>query len=76
MDASVPNPRLVDPSRGNQGKERDKRTRWCIVREDRNQPGALSRWYEFYYDVVKEGQFTLQIQKLHDKYGHSSYLIR
>ncbi|KAI0866422.1 putative cytochrome P450 [Xylaria cubensis] len=30
---------------------------------------AISKWYEFYYDVVKRGQFTFQIQKLHKKYG-------
>lgn len=30
---------------------------------------ALSKWYEFYYDVVLKGQFTFQIQDLHKKYG-------
>ena len=30
---------------------------------------ALTKWYEFYYDVVAQGQFTFQIQKLHKKYG-------
>jgi amino acid permease len=30
---------------------------------------ALSNWYEFYYDVLQQGQFTAHIQKLHDKYG-------
>ena len=30
---------------------------------------ALSRWYEFYYEVVKKGQFSFHIQKLHQKYG-------
>lgn len=30
---------------------------------------ALSNWYEFYYDVVREGQFTWQVQKLHREYG-------
>ncbi|SPO05572.1 related to cytochrome P450 CYP3/CYP5/CYP6/CYP9 subfamilies [Cephalotrichum gorgonifer] len=30
---------------------------------------ALSNWYEFYYDVIREGDFTWQIKKLHEKYG-------
>ncbi|KAE8548914.1 hypothetical protein EYB25_009297 [Talaromyces marneffei] len=30
---------------------------------------ALSNWYEFYFDVLQQGQFTAHIQKLHDKYG-------
>jgi hypothetical protein len=30
---------------------------------------AASKWYEFYYDVVKRGQFTFQIQRMHEKYG-------
>ncbi|GAP90688.2 putative cytochrome P450 [Rosellinia necatrix] len=30
---------------------------------------AISKWYEFYYDVVLRGQFTFQIQKMHRKYG-------
>ncbi|SPQ25754.1 5cb44c17-3a3f-4ee3-b57f-18f095ecc721 [Thermothielavioides terrestris] len=30
---------------------------------------ALSNWYEFYYDVVRQGEFTWQIQKLHKRYG-------
>jgi hypothetical protein len=30
---------------------------------------ALSRWYEFYYDVILRGQFTFHIQKLHKIYG-------
>jgi hypothetical protein len=33
---------------------------------------ALTSWYEFYYDVVKGGQFTFHIQDLHRKYGKSS----
>lgn len=31
---------------------------------------ALSNWYEFYWDVVQQGQFTPQIQKLHLQYGN------
>lgn len=30
---------------------------------------ALSNWYEFYYDVLKDGDFTWQIKRLHMKYG-------
>lgn len=30
---------------------------------------ALSRWYEFYYEVVLRGQFTFHIAELHKKYG-------
>nr|A0A1B4XBH0.1 RecName: Full=Cytochrome P450 monooxygenase sdnE; AltName: Full=Sordarin/hypoxysordarin biosynthesis cluster protein E [Sordaria araneosa]BAV32149.1 cytochrome P450 monooxygenase [Sordaria araneosa] len=30
---------------------------------------ACSKWYEFYYDVILRGQFTFQIQRMHQKYG-------
>jgi hypothetical protein len=30
---------------------------------------ALTRWYEFYYEIVKQGQMTFHIQDLHKKYG-------
>jgi hypothetical protein len=30
---------------------------------------GLTKWYEFYYDVILQGKFTFQIQKLHKKYG-------
>ncbi|KAH8594643.1 cytochrome P450 monooxygenase [Bisporella sp. PMI_857] len=30
---------------------------------------ALTLWYEFYYDVVKTGQYMFEIQKMHHKYG-------
>ena len=30
---------------------------------------AISGWYEIYWDVVKSGQFTFQIQRWHEKYG-------
>ena len=32
---------------------------------------ALSRWYEFYYDVVLRGQFSNHITELHKIYGKS-----
>lgn len=30
---------------------------------------ALSKWYEFYYEVIKDGKFTFRIQELHKQYG-------
>ncbi|KAI9828093.1 MAG: hypothetical protein M1832_003620 [Thelocarpon impressellum] len=30
---------------------------------------ALTLWYEFYYDVVKRGQYTFKIKELHEQYG-------
>jgi hypothetical protein len=30
---------------------------------------AMSRWYEAYYDVIKDGQYTFKIADLHKKYG-------
>lgn len=30
---------------------------------------ALTFWYEFYYDVIKRGQYTWKIQDLHRQYG-------
>ena len=32
---------------------------------------ALTLWYEFYYDVVKRGQYTFEIEKMHKRYGQS-----
>lgn len=32
---------------------------------------ALTQWYEFYFNVIKPGQFTFHLQDLHDKYGRS-----
>lgn len=37
---------------------------------------ALSRWHEFYYEVVKKGQFTFVIQEYHKKYGERAPLNR
>ena len=37
---------------------------------------ALSNWYEFYYDVIREGEFTFHIQELHKKYGKTRRLPR
>ena len=30
---------------------------------------AATEWYEFYHQLVKNGQWGNQVQKLHDKYG-------
>ena len=30
---------------------------------------AVSYLYEFYYDVIKRGQYTWKIAELHEKYG-------
>lgn len=36
---------------------------------------ALSSWYEFYYDVLLQGSFTMKIQELHQQYGMNSMLF-
>lgn len=33
---------------------------------------ALTQWYEVYYDVYLNGQFTLHVKELHKKYGNLS----
>ena len=30
---------------------------------------AATLWYEFYYDVILQGQYTFKIKELHQKYG-------
>lgn len=30
---------------------------------------ALTRWYEFYFEIIKRGQFTSHISDLHKQYG-------
>ena len=30
---------------------------------------AISRWHEYYHEVVRKGQFTFVIQEYHKKYG-------
>lgn len=30
---------------------------------------ALTVWYEFYYDVLKRGQYLFEIRKMHEQYG-------
>jgi hypothetical protein len=36
---------------------------------------ALTQWYEFYWNVIKPGQFTFHLQDLHDKYGECQLLF-
>lgn len=31
---------------------------------------ALTRWYEAYYEIVLNGQYSFHIDELHDKYGN------
>jgi hypothetical protein len=37
---------------------------------------ALSKWYEFYCEVVLNGKFTFEIRRVHEKYGAASYLLQ
>lgn len=30
---------------------------------------AATRWYEFYYDVIKRGKYVYKIEEMHAKYG-------
>lgn len=30
---------------------------------------AISRWHEYYHEVVRKGQFTFVVQEYHKKYG-------
>ncbi|KAG8159002.1 hypothetical protein KVR01_011445 [Diaporthe batatas] len=30
---------------------------------------AVTRWYEAYYDIVKDGQYTFKIEQMHRQYG-------
>jgi hypothetical protein len=36
---------------------------------------AMSGVCEFYYDAIKQGQYFLQIEKMHAKYGTSSNAV-
>lgn len=35
---------------------------------------ALTSWYEFYYDVIKPGQYVWKIKALHAQYGWSAVI--
>lgn len=30
---------------------------------------AVTSWYELYYDVIHNGKYLFEIEKMHDKYG-------
>ena len=30
---------------------------------------AISLWYEFYFDIVKEGKYIWEIERMHKVYG-------
>lgn len=30
---------------------------------------ALTEWYESYWDIIKHGQYTFEIGRMHEKYG-------
>lgn len=30
---------------------------------------AVTLWYQFYYDVFHKGQYTWEIERMHEKYG-------
>jgi hypothetical protein len=34
---------------------------------------GLSKWYEFYYEVICVGKYTFHIQELHKQYGLSMH---
>ena len=36
---------------------------------------AITRYYEFYYDVWKDGQYTFKISKLHEVYGKTRLIF-
>jgi len=35
---------------------------------------ALTLWYEFYYDVIRNGKYLWEIEKMHEKYGRFTIL--
>ena len=37
---------------------------------------ALTSWYEFYHDIIHEGQFIWKLRDLHDHYGKSLTCLR
>jgi hypothetical protein len=36
---------------------------------------AITRYYEAYYDIVKNGQYTFKIAELHKTYGELNVLV-
>lgn len=37
---------------------------------------AISLWYEFYYDVIKTGEYVWEIEKMHKEYGQPALTPR
>lgn len=33
---------------------------------------SITYWYEFYYDIIRRGQYTFKLRELHEKYGQFS----
>lgn len=36
---------------------------------------ALTKWYEFYHDIVHKGCFIWKLEELHDRYGISPSVV-
>ena len=34
---------------------------------------ALTSWYEAYYDIIGKGSYIFEIEKMHRKYGETSF---
>ena len=37
---------------------------------------AATLWYETYFDVFRGGQYTFEIERMHEQYGMQNVLIR
>ena len=33
---------------------------------------ALTYWFQFYHDVIRQGQYIFETKKMHEKYGKQS----
>lgn len=36
---------------------------------------AVTTWYEGYYDIVHQGRYIWQVEKMHARYGESRFLF-
>jgi len=36
---------------------------------------AATQWYEIYYDVVMQGRFIWELQRMHEQYGIGHFLL-
>lgn len=36
---------------------------------------AATEWYEFYFYIIKNGQFGNAVERWHEKYGENSYVL-